>query len=166
MAYLTLSTELDEVLLGPIDCDDLELGLESDLDDSFSWSIASASSLWVTTNLVLSMLVTLALRSTMALTWSNRTDMSDKFHPYCDRIGPNTSSTNLVCLALTPILFLEGSSKRKRTLGSTRTSLHPKVEQSSERSSGLSLPVMKASNDVNLRPRLSRSRETKDLKHK
>ena len=83
--------------------------------------------------------------------------------PYCERIGPSTSSTSLLCLAFTPIDFLPGggvttqvsifthithvkyvtkhvtpyvthvkqlmsldqtllgSSRRKRTLGSTRT---------------------------------------------
>merc|ERR1719350_339077 len=113
------------------------------------------------------MLVTLALSSTAPDPWlpvlSSLTVMSARFQPYWERIGPSTSSTSLVCLAFTPMLFLLGSSSLNNTLGSTLTSLQPRLEQSSDRSRGLSLPVMKASKEVNLRPLLSRSRVTRDL---
>ena len=57
----------------------------------------------------------------------------------------------LAGLALTPMDFLEGSSRRKRTRGSTRTSVQPSSSaQSPDRSIGLSLPVANTSNDVYL----------------
>ena len=73
------STELEEARLGPIVRLDLEFGLESDLSDSAS----TLSSLGLTTSLVLSMLVTEALRSTeAALAWSCLTTMSARLQPY------------------------------------------------------------------------------------
>ena len=93
----------------------------------------------VTTSLWLSMLVTEAFRSTSLLSGlSSLTVKVASCQPYWERIGPNTSSTSLLCFAFTTIDFLLGSSSLKRTLGSTLTSLQPRLEQSSERSKGRS----------------------------
>jgi hypothetical protein len=92
---------------------------------------------------------------------SLRTVIISRFQPYWLRIGPRTSLTSLAGLALTPIDFLDGSSSLKRTRGSTRTSVQPSVELSSERSRGFSaLSVAKTSKEVNFRARFSKSRAT------
>ena len=85
-----LSTELEEALRLPRDRLDLEFGLESLASAVLSPVtlplVSPASSLWLTTSLVLSMLVTLALSSTPPEPWlpdlSSFTVMSAKFQPY------------------------------------------------------------------------------------